>query len=132
MAAIVDATYYTSTYRAGTTAAISATEFPFYEKQAEREVDRQTFGRLLAAILLDPVAATTTIKDCICEVSEYLYKYEKVNAKDGIQTSFSNDGQSGSFDVSMYTEANKPVKIRKIVKSYLGGTEYLRAGVDLC
>jgi hypothetical protein len=132
MAAIVDVNYYISTYRAGTTAAISATEFPFYAKQAEREVDRQTFDRLSAAILLDPTAATTTIKDCICEVSEYLYKYEKANKESGIQTSFSNDGQSGNFDVSMLTETNRSKKIKAIVKSYLAGTEYLRAGVDLC
>lgn len=127
MAAIVDATYYTSTYRAGSTAVIGATEFPFYSKKAEKELGRQTFGRLSTA------AVTDDIKDCICEIAEYLYQCEQAysSAHGGVLTSYSNDGDSGSIDKSMFSEEAKAKKIRAIVKSYLAGSDLLRGGVEL-
>ena len=125
--AIVDATYYTGTYRAGSTAVIGATEFSFYEKKAERELGRQTFGRLSTA------AITDEIRDCICEIAEYLYQCEQAysSAHGGVLTSYSNDGDSGSIDKSMFAEENRPKKIRSIVKSYLAGSDLLQGGVDL-
>lgn len=124
MAAIVDSTYYTGTYRAGSTAVIGATEFPFYSKKAEKELGRQTFGRLSTATVTDD------IKDCICEIAEFLYKLEKATTTGMIQTAFSNDGQSGSFEASALLD--KSGSVRSIVKSYLSGTDLLKAGVDLC
>jgi len=125
--AIVDATYYTGTYRAGSTAVIGASEFPFYEKKAEKELDRQTFGRLSTATVTDE------IRDCICEIAEYLYQCEQAysSAHGGVLTSYSNDGDSGSIDKSMFAEENRPKKILAIVKSYLSGSDLLQGGVDL-
>ena len=125
--AIVDATYYTGTYRAGSTAVIGATEFSFYEKKAERELGRQTFGRLSTA------AITDEIRDCICEIAEYMFQCEQAysSAHGGVLTSYSNDGDSGSIDKSMFAEENRPKKIRAIVKSYLAGSDLLQGGVDL-
>jgi len=125
--AIADATYYTGTYRAGSTAVIGASEFPFYEKKAEKELDRQTFGRLSTATVTDE------IRDCICEIAEYLYQCEQAysSAHGGVLTSYSNDGDSGSIDKSMFAEENRPKKILAIVKSYLSGSDLLQGGVDL-
>lgn len=125
--AIVDTTYYIGTYRAGSTAVIGDTSFLFYEKKAEKELGRQTFGRLSTA------AVTDDIRDCICEIAEYLYQCEQAysSAHGGVLTSYSNDGDSGSIDKSMFAEDARPKKIRQIVKSYLSGTDLLRGGVDL-
>lgn len=126
--AIVDETYYFGTYRAGSTAAIGATDFVFHEKKAERELGRQTFGRLSTATITDE------IRDCICEIAEYLYQCEQAysSAHGGVLTSYSNDGDSGSIDKSMFAEENRQKKIRSIVKSYLAGSDLLQGGVDLC
>lgn len=125
--AIVDATYYTGTYRAGSTAVIGASEFSFYGRKAERELGRQTFGRLSTATVTDE------IKDCICEIAEYMFQCEQAysSAHGGVLTSYSNDGDSGSIDKSMFAEENRPKKIRAIVKSYLAGSDLLQGGVDL-
>lgn len=125
--AIVDSTYYVGTYRAGSTAVIDSSAFAFYERQAERNLGRQTFGRLSTATVTDD------IRDCICEIAEYLYQCEQAysSAHGGVLTSYSNDGDSGSIDKSMFAEENRPKKIRSIVKSYLSGSDLLQGGVDL-
>ena len=122
--AIVDYAYYNDEFRAGFTAAIDTAEFSFYEKKAEKELGRQTFGRLSAATVTDD------IKDCICEIAEYLRKHETATASGAIQTSWNNDGQSGSIDASALLD--KSGSIRSIVKSYLSGSELLQGGVPLC
>lgn len=125
--AIVDSTYYTGTYRSGSAAVIDASEFDFYGKKAERELTRLTFGRLSSATVTDD------IRDCICEIAEYLYQCEQAysSAHGGVLTSYSNDGDSGSIDKSMFSETEKPKKIRRIVKAYLSGSDLLQGGVDL-
>ena len=138
--AIVDATYYTGTYRASSTAVISEPEFPFYEKQAERELNALTGGRLSSVVIVSTVATITIrdevitlvlsdIKDCLCDLSEYLYKLEKATVSGMIQTAFGNDGQSGSFDITALS--NKSGSILSIAKKYLSGTVLLRRGVDV-
>ena len=140
MAAIVDSTYYTSTYRAGSAAVIGATEFTFYEKQAEREMNTLTGGRLSSVVIVSTVATITIrdevitlvltdIKDCLCDIAEYLYKLEKATATGMIQTAFGNDGQSGSFDATALL--NKNGSISSIAKKYLSGTVLMRRGVDM-
>jgi len=118
---IVDLTYY-KTYR--TTSVVSDAEFPFFSKKAEKELGRQTFGRLSTSTVTDD------IKDCICEIAEFLYKLEKATATGMIQTAFGNDGQSGNFEASALLD--KSGSVRSIVKSYLSGTDLLKAGVDIC
>lgn len=138
--AIVDATYYAGTYRAGSAAVISTPEFLFYEKQAERELNTLTGGRLSLASIIGTVATLTIrekiytlvlndIKDCLCDLSEYLYKLERATATGMIQTAFGNDGQSGSFDASELT--NKSNSMYSIAKKYLSGTALLHRGVDM-
>jgi len=137
MAALVSAADYTS-WRAGSTAVMTATQFPYYETKAEKELAKQTFGQLssvtvtdgVATIVIDDVTYTlilADIKAAICEIAEYLYQVEQVQASGLV--SFSNDGQSGSYDSSRFSAAGKQKEIRTIAKTYLSGTVLLAAGV---
>lgn len=135
---IVDLSYYRS-YRI--TPVVSDSDFAFFSKKAERELGRQTFGLLSSVVIVDEAATITIddvvttlvledIRDCICEMAEYLYQCEQAysSAHGGVLTSYSNDGDSGSIDKSMFSESARPAKLRKIAKSYLSGTVLMRVG----
>ena len=51
----------------------------------------------------------------------------------GILSSYSNDGQSGTFDLSQspYTEEGKKRKTQEIIYKYLGNTGLLYRGMQL-
>ena len=125
-------------WRDGTVAVMTEVIFPFYEAKAERELDRLCGGRLssvsivgeVATIVIDDVTETLVlddIKGAICEIAEFLYQVEQLRALGLV--SFSNDGQSGSYDQSKLTAAGRQKEIRMIAKSYLAGTVLLHAGV---
>lgn len=131
--AYTDYDYYLSGYLMDREAAIPENEFPYYEKQARSEVDQYTFGRVSA----NPGLVTEKVKDCVCELAELLYQADSV-AREGFQQgatgpliSYSNDGESGTFDLSqsIYTEAGKGRKIKEIIYRYLGNTGLLYAGI---
>ena len=137
MAAIVSASDYIA-WRTGSTAVITFAQFPFYEAKAERELDRHTFGRLstvvitagVATITIDEVVTTLVLADlkaAICEIAEFLFQLEQTLAAG--MTSFSNDGQCGSYDVSRYQGQGRSKEVRMIAKTYLAGTVLLQAGV---
>ena len=46
----------------------------YWESQAEREVDKKTFGRLRR----ESVLITEPVKQCICEIAELLYKADEI------------------------------------------------------
>ena len=110
------------------------TDFPFWEKQAERIIDSCTFDRIKANISL----LTEDVKDCTCELAELLYQADTVSQKaaeqgGGLLSSYSNDGQSGTFDLSQssYTEDGKKRKTQEIIYKYLGNTGLLYRGMQL-
>jgi len=131
-----DYPYYSSGYLQGKSPAVPETEFLFWEKQARREIDRYTFERIKANNSL----LTEEVKDCTCAIAELLYKANSLSeaaVKDGVagaMTSYSNDGQSASFDVSqsIYTEKGKRAEIHRLVLLYLGSTGLLYAGIGRC
>lgn len=130
-----DYEYYRNEYLMGKEATISAEEFPYWEKQAERKIDMYTQGRLRGM-----TAIIDEVKACVCEMAEFLYtadKMEKLSEQSGSSgplTSFSNDGQSGSFDVSQseYFGDGKAKKVIGIIKEYLWNTGLLYGGILLC
>lgn len=130
----VDLTYYTEGYLLGRAPAVPEGEFAYWEKLARAEIDAYTFGRLEA----DSSLVTNKVKDCTCSIAELLYKSHTLsesNMAQGIAgplTSWSNDGNSGSVDVSqsIYTESGKKAEIRRIIYLYLGNTGLLYAGVN--
>ena len=123
--------YYESGYLLGRDPKLSEDDFPFWEKQAERVLSQYTFSRLASNFGL----ITDEVKDCTCELAELLYQADKsaqqAVEQGGILQSYSNDGESGTFDLSQstFTEEGKAKKTREIIYRYLGNTELLYTGV---
>ena len=143
MAALAALSDYTA-YRTGSTKVMSDTEFPYYEKQAEWELGRQTGGLLSSVSVVSTVASITIndvvyplvladLKGCLCELAEYLYTYEATfnKALGGLMSSYSNDGQSGSFNNAGINAGAKSREIRGIAKKYLSGTVLMQMGVEM-
>lgn len=123
--------YYESKYLCDREPVVPEDDFRFWEKQAARVVDQYTFGRLASNSGL----ATGDVKECICELTELLYQADKIvqqaAEQGGMLQSYSNDGESGTFDLSQptFTEDGKTKKIREIIHRYLGNTNLLYRGV---
>ena len=94
-------------------------------------LNQYTFSRLASNFGL----ITDEVKDCTCELAELLYQADRVSQQaseqGGILTSFSNDGESGTFDLSQsnFTEEGKARKTKEIIYRYLGNTGLLYQGV---
>lgn len=123
--------YYESKYLLGREPTVPEDDFMFWEKQTERALNQHTFGRLTT----DTELLTDEVKDCACELAELLYQADKstqqVIAQGGVLQSYSNDGESGTFDLSQstFTEEGKAKKISEIIHRYLGNTGLLYRGV---
>ena len=124
--------YYESKYLLGREPTVPEDDFLFWEKQTERILNQYTFGRLNA----DTGLLSDEVKDCACELTELLYQADKstqqVIAQGGVLQSYSNDGESGTFDLSQstFTEGGKAKKIREIIgileiqDSYIGECDH--------
>ena len=131
--AYADYRYYVQEYLREKEPVISETEFPYFEKQAEKEIDLRTFNRIRSNHTL----LTVDVKECACAVAEFLCEAENVvrgataQGLAGPLASWSNDGESGSVDLSQscYTESGKKAKIREIISIHLSHTGLLYAGV---
>ena len=128
----VDYSYYTAEYLLGVAPVIPEDVFSYWEKQARAEVDKRTYDRLKAssALVID------SVRDCVCEIAELLYLSDKLSKQaleqgGGMLTSFSNDGESGTYDLSQssYTISNVQNKTKDIIYRYLSHTGLLYAGV---
>lgn len=129
-----DRKYYETGYLLGRSPVIPEDIYPYWEKQAERVLNQYTFSRLVADFNL----ITDEVKDCTCELAELLYQADTVSQKaaeqgGGLLSSYSNDGESGTFDLSQssYTEEGKSKKEREIIYKYLGNTGLLYRGMQL-
>lgn len=131
MTKYVNYSYYENHYLLGREPTLEEDDFLYWERQAERVLDQYTFSRLVAKFEL----VTDDVKDCTCELAELLYRADKAtqqaDEQGGFLQSYSNDGQSGTFDLSrsVYTEEGKQKKIKEIIYRYLGNTGLLYAGV---
>lgn len=129
-----DRKYYETGYLLGRSPVIPEDIYPYWEKQAERVLNQYTLSRLVADFNL----ITDEVKDCTCELAELLYQADTVSQKaaeqgGGLLSSYSNDGESGTFDLSQssYTEEGKSKKEREIIYKYLGNTGFLYRGMQL-
>lgn len=59
-----DYKYYVGSYLLGRQPTIPETTFRYYEKQAEKEIDRVTFDRVKR------MEAPEEVKECVCDVAE--------------------------------------------------------------
>ena len=123
--------YYETTYLMGRKPKIQEEDFQFWEKQAERVLNQYTFSRLASNLGL----ITTEVKACTCELAELLYQADKsiqqAAEQGGVLQSYSNDGESGTFDLSqsIFTEEGKARKTKEIIHRYMGDTGLLYQGV---
>lgn len=129
----VDYDYYVTGYLMGKAPEVPGELFPYWEKQARNQIDRYTHERISTDLNL----VSEKVKDCSCELAEFLYQADSV-VQQGIEegaagpvASYSNDGQSASFDLSRsaYTEEGKAKKVKEIIYRYLSNTGLLYAGV---
>ena len=94
-------------------------------------LNQYTFSRLASNFGL----ITDDVKDCACELAELLYQADKSTQQaaeqGGVLQSYSNDGESGTFDLSQstFTEEGKQKKTKEIIYRYLGNTGLLYSGV---
>lgn len=127
-----DYKYYTKEYLLGKSPAVPKESFLYWEKQAGIEIDARTFNRLKA----DESLVTDAVKDCTCAIAELLYKADKISEQSvqegaaGALTSYSNDGESATFDLkeSVYTESGKKKEIQSLIYRHLQATGLLYAG----
>ena len=123
--------YYESGYLMGRDSRLSEDEFPFWEKQAERVLNQYTFSRLVSNFGL----ITDEVKDCACELAELLYQADKSTQQaaeqGGVLQSYSNDGESGTFDLSksIFPAEGNQQKVKELIYRYLGNTGLLYQGV---
>lgn len=130
--AYADYEYYAAEYLLGREPVIPEKDFPYWAKQAGREVDAMTFGRLKKC----PDLATEEVSDLTCAIAEILYRSSLLadaaaqNGAAGPLSSFSNDGQSGTYATaeSVYTESGKKAEISRLAAQYLSGTGLLYQG----
>lgn len=129
-----DYKYYTEEYLLGRDLVITEEkDFAFFERDAEKEINNRTFGR----ITKDPSLVTEDVKNGVCAVAEFLYKCDSLDKNSlenggGQLVSYSNDGDSGSYDFagSAYgSEQSRQEKISSLVSFYLSGTGLLYRGV---
>lgn len=120
--------YYVEAYLLGKQPAIPEKTFRYYEKQAEKEINRMTFDRVK-----EMKEAPEEVKDCVCDVAEILCKAEQYGGSDapGPLASYGNDGETGTYDLSrsIYTEEGKHKKIKEIIEKHLGNTGLMYLGV---
>lgn len=130
--AYADYEYYAVEYLLGRDPVVPEKVFPYWAKQASREVDAVTFNRLKKT----PDLVTEEVSDLTCAIAEILYKSSLLtdaaaqNGAAGPLSSFSNDGQSGTYATaeSVYTESGKKTEISRLAAQYLSGTGLLYQG----
>ena len=121
-------------YREGLDPIIEPEEWPYWERQARAELDHLTFNRVRTL-----TAVPDEVKECISVIAELLHTADKLTQASteqgiaGTLVSYSNDGQSGSFDISAkaskYSESGRKAEIARLARLYLGNTGLLYAGV---
>lgn len=126
-----DYAYYASEYLLGRTPAVPEKEYPYWEKQARAVVDQWTHNRIKEDARLN----SDEVKECVCALTEHFYNADRLNQSGqtpGVIASYSNDGESATYNVSdsAYTESGSKEKVKRLIYQYLAITGLLYAGVD--
>lgn len=120
---LTDATFYNSTYKTVMGAVTLPTDLVNkYLYKASQAVKRYTFSNINTSL---PIA--DQVQMCVCEVAEELYITDKAkNERAGLK-SYSNDGESGTFDDET-TQESSDRRTSKIIYDHLADTGLLYAG----
>lgn len=125
-----DYEFYTSGYLLGNPQQYQR-NLLYWEREARAQIDLYTFGRV--KVMPEP---PEEVKLCTCAVAEVLYKADKAKAEQqesglaGPLASWSNDGQSGTVDLSnsTLTETGKMKEVRRLIAQYLCNTGLMYRG----
>ena len=127
-----DYEFYTSEYLLGKAPTVPEESVPYWEREARMQIDSYTFGRI-GSLPESP----EEVKLCTCAVAEVLYQADKAKAEQqesglaGPLASWSNDGQSGTVDLSnsTLTETGKMKEVRRLIAQYLCNTGLMYRGL---
>lgn len=127
-----DYEFYISVYLLGKAPAVPEEVFLYWEREARMQIDCYTFGKIRS--MHEP---PEEVRLCTCAIAEALYQADKAKSEQqenglaGPLASWSNDGQSGTVDLSSstVTEAGKMKEVRRLIAQYLCNTNLLYRGM---
>lgn len=127
-----DYEFYTSEYLLGKAPTVPEESFPYWEREARMQIDSYTFGRIESLPELPE-----KVRLCTCAVAEVLYQAGKAKSEQqesglaGPLASWSNDGQSGTVDLSSsaVTETGKRQEVQRLIVQHLSSTGLIYRGL---
>lgn len=122
--------FYEETYLAEHAAVIPDADWTYFARDAALYLDNASSGRVSVSL---EAGILELAKLCICELAELEYKIAKGEriGSSGPLASYSNDGQSGTFQADadgIHTKAGADKARRGITAKYLGRTGLLYRG----
>lgn len=120
-----DKEYYANAYHCGADVKIAGPKFDQYAMRATKEIRARTFGNIK-----EDAELQDEVRMCCCEVAEKLYDADCAKGENGmVLQSYSNDGDSGSFQASEMTAEGVSAAIDGIVRSWLLDIGLMYCGV---
>lgn len=124
MAAYADISFYTNNYRQNAPGGIADSEFLYYAQKATKEIRARTFGNIDEH---GPVLEE--VQMCCCEVAEKLHDLGSAKGDNGmVLQSYSNDGDSGTFQAAELSQEGMREAIDQIARSWLTNTGLMFCG----
>lgn len=115
----VDYEYYKDVFLGGKEAQISASDFGYYESQAENKINMYTYDRLKKA---DEIPKA--VKSCVCAIVERINIHEKDVKNNGVASEKVGDYSVSYVSQSVLKEQLK-TDIQEIITEYLFSTGLL-------
>lgn len=121
-----DEEFYATVFRSGCLPLpVSGATFNYFARMATKEIRARTFGNIK-----EDQETPEEVKMCCCEVAEWLAEANKKKDDNGrILQSYSNDGDSGAYQVEDLSAGAQEKEITKIVRSWLLDTGLMYCGV---
>lgn len=124
MVIYADISFYTNKYRKNVDGRIADSDFPYYALKATKEIRARTFGNIDECAMIPE-----EVQMCCCEVAEKLHDLDRAKDENGmVLQSYSNDGDSGTFQASDMTSEGVSRAIDRIVRSWLLDTGLMFCG----
>ena len=116
--------FYATVFRGGMVPPVSGPEFDFYARLATKEIRARTFGNIREEEI------PYEVQMCCCELAEYMAENARKKDENGrILQSYSNDGDSGTFQAEDLSVERIKRKVDEIVRSWLLDTGLMYCGV---
>lgn len=113
-----DYNYYLTKYLHKDSGLLSVTDFPVFAEKAGAKMDYLAWGRIQGSR-----ADLDEVKSCCCELAEAIFLFERArdNESGAPVSSWSNDGESGSYDMasSNLTNEGHEKHVGAIARKYL-------------